>query len=255
MTRESRSSRWAGTALASLVLLPLLQAQTFEVASVKPSDPNAREIRMQFTPGGGVRVVNGSLQQMIMLAYNMEKFQISGGPSWLVSARFDIVAKSSGEAPDAEIRRRLQLLLAERFKLSAKRGSKEAPVFALRIAKQGLKLKESSEGFDGITARPGHVVAERVGMKGLCAYLSGQLGRPVMDETKLTGTYAFTLDWTPDNGGGPLAAEKAGGDAAPEPAGPSLVTALQNQLGLKLESTKGPVGTIVIEHAEKPSEN
>lgn len=210
---------------------------------------------MQVTPGGGVLVVNGSLQQIVMLAYNMEKFQISGGPSWLDSSRFDIVAKSNGEAPEAEIRRRLQLLLAERFKLAVKRGSKEAPVFALRIAKQGSKLKESNEGSDGITARPGHVVAERVGMQGLCAYLSGQLGRPVIDETKLHGTYAFTLDWTPDNGGGVLASEKAGGAPAPDPAGPSLVTALQNQLGLKLESTKGPVETIAIEHAEKPSEN
>src|SRR5215475_9122059 len=170
------------------------QDAQFEVTSVKPADPSARGVRMQFTPGGGVSFENATPSAMIQLAYDVQPFQVSGGPGWLKTERFNVVAKApEGGGSNAEARVRLQALLAERFQLAIHRETKEAPVYALVVAKGGSKLKESSTGFEGVTGSPGRLTAEQAPVALLVANLSRMLGRPVLDETGLKGRYQFDL--------------------------------------------------------------
>jgi len=245
--------------LRALLLAGILQAQTttFEVASIKPSGPGARGQIMQFTPNGGVRFVNTRLRDLIALAYGVERFQVRGGPAWLDTQGWVIVGKGESGA-DKEALARLRALLADRFQLGLREERKEASALILRIAKNGSKLRESTEGFDGISGRPGQVTAERIGMPTLARYLSMQLGRPVVDATGLSGTYAFKLEWVPD-AIDPLAKEfgkeKPGGELPVNPNGESITSAIQSQLGLKLESGKAAISDYIVERVEKPSEN
>jgi uncharacterized protein (TIGR03435 family) len=218
----------------------------FEVASIKPAAD---------TPGtsfffdrGKVEVKKGTVRGIIEMAYEVRDFQISGGPAWLNSDGFDIVAKS---APDGsgipELRRKLQTLLAERFQLKVHHETKELPVYALEVGKKGTKLKaEEVSGSNGIRSDCGALFGTAAKMATLALVLARQLGRPVEDHTALTGTYTFQVEFMPDGG---ACAEKL------PPGRPSIFTALQEQLGLKLEPTKGPVDIIVIDRVEKPSEN
>ena len=247
------------------------EALTFEVASVKPADPPARGIRIQFTPGGGLDAQNAHVKQLIMIAFDVQSFQVSGGPGWLDSQGFDILAKApptagayAGTGPITpeqrkQIQQRIQSLLADRFQLVIHRDAKEAPVYALVVAKNGHKLKESVLD-EGLSGGRGTVTAGGVTMTLLAGFLGGRLGRPVLERTGLTGKYDFKLEWTPESSelsgkGGPEGPGEKGEPGGADPLGPSLSTALQEQLGLKLESQKAPVETIVIDRVEKPSAN
>lgn len=265
-------------ASALVLAVPLLigigraQNDTFEVASVKPADKGVFGVRMQFTAGGGVRIQNATLLNIIQMAYDVQRFQIADAPGWISSEQFVIEGKGSGPANEngesspadrAAARRRLQALLAERFHLKTRLEVREGPVYALSVARSGYKMKEATTG-NGITgSRPGHIRGEKVGMPLLVNWLSMVTGRPVIDRTGLTGTYAFDLEWSfdpgavPAKGAGPIAEMKAQAAAAEpsDPNGPTLFTALQEQLGLRLESAKGPVETIVIEKVERPTAN
>jgi uncharacterized protein (TIGR03435 family) len=267
-------------AAALVVAIPLLigtshaqgDAPRFDVASVKPAPPGTFGVRMQFTPGGGARIQNATLQNIIMMAFNIERFQLSGGPAWISSEQFEIEAKGPAEndgeqgsltAEDRALaQRRLQTLLADRFGLVVRRDSKDAPVYALTVAKNGHKMKESSQGFDGINGAPGQLKAEKADMALLSRILSMSVGRPVIDRTALKETFTFDLKWSPESGGGGLeksgpAGIKADSVAAslPEAGGASIFTAIQEQLGLRLEASKAPVESIVIERIERPSAN
>jgi uncharacterized protein (TIGR03435 family) len=167
----------------------------------------------------------------------------------------------------------LQALLAERLNLQVHRETKELPIYALVIAKNGPKFQEGKlgdtypNGFKGLNGAPvgagmmrmgaGEWTGQGIPIANLVGSLSRRLGRTVVDKTGLTGKYDFTLRWTPDDN--PVSPKEPGGapDAAalPDSSGPSIFTALQEQLGLKLESQKGPVETIVIDHVERPSQN
>jgi uncharacterized protein (TIGR03435 family) len=270
----------AVTAVAGPVLIGILSAQqqteklTFEVASIRPADPDSRNVSIGFTPGGGVSLINVDLKQAIAMAYNIQcgkncQQYISGGPGWINSQRFDIVAKASGEpeglsraAAVDRTRRRLQALLAERFQLVLRRETREMPVYALTIAKGGPKFKESTVGGEngGVRGERGHSIYENSRISMLVINLASMLGRHVTDRTGLNGRYDFTFDYTPDMLAGGMKGPGGAGDkpesAGPsEPSGPSIFTALQEQLGLKLESTRGPVEIFVIGRVEKPSEN
>lgn len=277
----------AGPILIGLMNAPESRAQakaealTFEVASIKPSDPDSRRMSFQLAPGGGLNAVNVGLKQLIAFAYevpcgrNCDTF-ISGGPGWIDSLKFDILAKAppSAEATadirrmtmdqrkvfQQQLRQRVQALLAERFQLAIHRETKEVPVYALVVAKNGPKFKESlGEGSQMLRGGRGEMIAERVPLEMLAINLAGQLGRPVVDRTGLNGRYDFKLEWTPepDMTGGKLGAETGGEKpaSAPDISGPSIFTALQEQLGLKLESTRGPAEIIIIDRAEKPTAN
>jgi bla regulator protein BlaR1 len=262
-------------------------SHVYEVASIKPNKSANNMVRLMFLPDG-LSVTNGTLQMLIKDAYRIEDHQISGGPSWLNSEHYDINAKMDSSTADelrklgedermVERQRMLQALLADRFKLTLHRENKELPIYALVVAKGGPKLQEAKpgdtypngiKGPDGHAAGPGMMFMGKEGLtvQGipiavLVRHLSRQLGRTVVDKTGLTGKYDFTMKWTPDERQTPMFKGTegnqpgTGGTSAPESSGPSIFTAIQEQLGLKLESQKGPVEILVIDYVERPSEN
>lgn len=233
----------------------------FDAASVKVGDPNdLRGPTFQFNPGGGLSITNGTLRDIIETAYSVRDFQISGGPGWLNSERYDIIARSaptptqpeSGDPANGvlETRIKLRTLLAQRFQLQVHRETRDLPIYALVIAKSGSKVIEGNApspggSAAGIRAGCGEITGTLTSMANLAVYLERQLRRPVADRTGLSGSYNFQIDWMPDSG--PC--------LAADPDAPSIFTALEEKLGLKLESTKGPVEVIVVDHAEKADEN
>jgi uncharacterized protein (TIGR03435 family) len=224
----------------------------FEVASIKPAPPQAPgrvSIRMSSDPGR-LNYTNVSLSDLMAKAYGVQHNQISG-PAWLDTERFDIVAKIPAGVAEDQIPRMFQALLADRFKLKLHSEKKQLPVYALVVLKTGPKLQkaESSSGLSGgLSLGRGHV-SGKVAMPWFADYLSLRVGRPVMDQTELDGAYVIALDWVPDS-------PEVPDGASPGASGPSLFTALQEQLGLKLMATKGPVEFLVIDHMEKiPTEN
>lgn len=267
------------------------KAPVYEVASIKPNKSADNQTRMGYAPDG-FNATQSNLLMLIMAAYGVNPHQISGAPDWFTSARYDIEAKMDRSTADAlfklkederraETQRMLQALLADRFKLTVHRETKELPVYALVVAKGGAKLHEAKagdtypkgiKGPDGKSRAGmmfmggGELTAQGLPLEPLVRELSLQLGRTVIDKTGLTGNYDYSLKWTSDVTVGafgerlpPRAAEGSqpgtGGTSEPESSGPSIFTALQEQLGLKLESQKGPVEILVIDHAEKPSAN
>jgi uncharacterized protein (TIGR03435 family) len=259
---------------------------SFEVVSIKPNRSGDMFIRIMFQPGR--YTANGvTTKHLITMAYNVKDFQLSGGPGWINSERYDIEAKEpdsiAEELPklppdqrEEQSRLMLQLLLADRFKLKLSHTTKELPVYALVIAKNGPKLQQARpgdtypkgiKGPDGVghagvmRMGPGELTGQGIGIKFLVRLLSQQVGRDVLDQTGLKGNYDLTLKWTPEQGEGMMLRGPEGGNPGPESApppessGPSIFTAVQEQLGLKLESTKGPVEILVIDHIERPSEN
>ena len=248
---------------------------SFDVASIKPSNPDNRGVRFQMVPGGGLSISGAPVRELIMFAYDIRQFQVIGGPSWINTERYDINAKSpaDGAAPNVQtmtqeqreafqklIRTRMQNLLTERFQLKVTQESKELPIYHLVEAKGGAKLKVGAEGTGTsgrIMMQRGTLNADSVQIQSLLMVLSNAVGRPVVDKTGLKGTYDIKLEWTPDSGpGGPGG---PGGDGPPPPpsdgSGATIFTALQEQLGLKLESAKGPVVTFRIDSIQKPSDN
>ena len=253
----------------------------FEVASIKPAAPGARGIFIR-PIAGGVTITNMPLKELIVLAYRIQPFQISGGPPWLNSVNYDISAKSETPPKRGEIPLMLQALLADRFQLTIRRTTKELPIYALVMARKdgklGPSLTESKEGSctepdpskalpppepgnphalpcGGMMMQPRSLKGVSLAVAQLAPLLSRMLGRTVVDKTGLTGKFDVSLEWTPDE---TQAAQLPPGTSSPPPsddAGPSIFTAIQEQLGLKLESQKGPVEIFVIERAEKPSEN
>lgn len=229
----------------------------FEVASVKPGDPGSRNVSMLMQPGGRFTTTNASLKMILGFAYDVRNHQISGGPNWLESARFTIEAKADsatpmppGSAGIAQFREMVQSLLADRFKLLVHRETKEEQVYNLVVDKGGSKLKEAvntgKPGPRGLRGGGGRLTGMGAPMLIFVNYLSQQLGRSVIDKTGLKGTYDFTLEWTPDPGQA-LAIPAPPDAPPPDPNGPTIFTAVQEQLGLRLESAKGPVEIIVID--------
>jgi uncharacterized protein (TIGR03435 family) len=202
---------------------------------------------------------------LISYAYDANN-QFVGGSDWWESATFNIEAKvdSTTAFParqDGAERMRLmvQSLLEDRFKLSVHWETREQQVYELGTAKRGSKLKEA----DGTVSSPrmqvalGHFVGTAVPISQLARNLSQRLGRTVIDKTGLHGTYDFELTYTPDPGQMPAAGQQLppGGPPLPDPNGPSIFAALEEQLGLKLQATKGPVQVLVVESVSKPTEN
>jgi uncharacterized protein (TIGR03435 family) len=244
-------------------------APTFDAASVRPGAPDdVRGSTFEFPPGG-LKVTNGTLAGIIESASEVRDFQILGAPGWANSARYNIVARSASDDPAAKAfdrsveisatRRKLQTLLSQRFQLKAHHETRDLPIYVLTTGKGGSKLKEenASNTPAGIHWTCGQMTGTRTSMANLTTYLSRELGRPVQDRTGLSGHYDFHVDWTPDSGpcAGSATDDGSPGAAVSPLSGPSLFTALQEQLGLKLESTKGPVDVIVIDSVEKPDDN
>lgn len=237
----------------------------FEVASIKPADPAASGSRTN-TNQDRLMMTNVTLKQCILMAYHISGYQLSGGPRWLDTARYDISARMdaaaeqlSGPAARARLETMLQNLLADRFKLIVRRESKQARGYVLMVGKNGPKLKQvQADDRTSTSTERGKITARRISMSEFATLLSRLLDRPVRDMTGLESVFELTLEWTPDDNQGGLNAggnPKAGTLAEDRIVGPTIFTALQEQLGLKLESQNSPIDILTIDHAEKASEN
>lgn len=247
------------------------QAASFEVASIKLDKSGSGSSHSDFDHGRFMATNVRVKSLMEYEAYGITGAQIAGGPGWLNSEAFDISAKVDDatieqmKTLDGDQLRQLnqqlfQQLLTDRFKLAVHWETKELPVYALVVAKGRAKLTQSKEAEGGTSVSSGNsgqmaqMTAKGVTMarlaQTLTQSLSRDLGRIVIDKTGMEGTYDLALQWIPDDGS--AAAANASNENS---AGSSIFTALQEQLGLKLESTKGPVKTLVIDHIEQPSEN
>jgi uncharacterized protein (TIGR03435 family) len=246
----------------------------FDVASVKPNTSGDDSVARIPSPGG-VTITNATLQMMMRWAYRVQDFQIIDGPSWLSTARFDVVGKAERTvSEEVLLRSMLRALLVDRFMLVVHNETRELPVYALVAARSdgkfGPQLRTPSDCVNShqpaspqTTQRasgpprcdnrvlPGNMSSRGVTMPALAVSLSVFVGRTVIDRTGFAGTIDYDLRWTPDR---MLRSPADGVAAGPErPDGPSLFTALQEQLGLKLEATKGAVNVVVIDHVEKPT--
>ena len=239
--------------LKLLALAPvLLSAQSFETASVKPHEAGGPcQSMIEPMTGGGLRVDCVNVKLLIAYAYEVQNYQITGGPSWIDSDRWNIIAKAPSvdkaltyeNMTDAQrkdsnelIRRRLQALLADQFHLAIRRESREQSVYALTVAKGGPKLKESEDqSKSGLIARGrGRLLSRGALLDQAVQLLAVDLGRPVVNQTGLTKHYDYEIHFNNED--------------------VTVFTAIQ-ELGLKLEATRAPVETLVIERAEKPSGN
>jgi uncharacterized protein (TIGR03435 family) len=276
-----------GTGVCLLMLVSHAAGQSdtrpeFEVASIKPASPFARNVFIVPGPGGGVSLNNFTLKEMIVLGWRVQPFQISGGPPWLDSVHYDVVAKPETKPKQDEIPLMLQALLADRFQLVIHHDTKELPLFALTLARKDGKLGPKLIPHEGACtaldpperlppSEPGKrpvlpcgamqigartLIAVGVPIASVAPLLARILGSTVIDKTGLTGNFDLRAEWTLDEN--QALAFLLPGTPPPPPsdtAGPSIFTAMQEQLGLKLISQKGPVEILVIDRAEKPSEN
>lgn len=241
---------------------------SFEVASVKPGDPANPQVLVGSLGPRRFDAINASLRMLIGFAYDVRDHQITGGPGWLSSAQFTIEAKPARTVSFPEgglgappiMRQMVQSLLADRFKLVVHREFREQQVYELTVAKSGSRLvqvprpTENTPWGLGFRGR-GHMYGTAIPIEMLAETLPNLVGRHVIDKTGLAGEYDFELTWTTDSPGPGGAPEDRANSPAGEADGPTIFTALKEQLGLELKPARGPVETLVIDHAEKPDAN
>jgi len=244
------------------------RAQSFDVASVKPHPQSAdgmMRVRMNGGPGtpdpGRLNYENVSLKAVLGKAFDVKSYQLTA-PDWTDSERYDITAKIPQGTTKEQFGVMLQNLLAERFKLDYHRDKKELPAYVLVAGKNGSKMKVSegpAAGGTSMRMQPGKATmnAAGVSMTQLVDMLANQVDRPIVDGTGLTGKYDFTLEFAPEMRNMPGMPMMAGGGPVAEgESAPSLFTAVQEQLGLRLEPKKAALDLIVVDRLEKtPTEN
>ncbi len=259
--------------LAAITASALLYAQTpagrlqFDVASIKPNQ-DGRGGSIARTPGG-LTARNAPFSLLIEMAFQTKLLDLSSVPEPLRSERFDIVAKAPGKISGDQYWEMLRALLEDRFRLAYHRETRNAQLYALVFAKKdgalGPGISRSADpncpvnptgvNFCGVQAAPGRMNGQRVPLSRIAQELSPFAGRPVVDETGLSGSFDFQLAWTPDQFRSDDGKIKLLNGNPVDSSGPSFFTAIQEQIGLKLESKKGQVETLVIDHAEQPSAN
>jgi bla regulator protein blaR1 len=255
--------RWVTIAVAMTGLLAQspITPKEFDVISVKPSAPDDRNGVMMQTLPRGIRFSGVPLRLIIMAAYEVKAFQISGGPDWIKTERWDVVATEGGGEGRLTIEQKrpmMQALMAGRFALKTHSETKELPVYALMVDKKGAKLAAHTGAEQQVGNGNGSLRAKKIGMTWLAEWLSRKLGRVVIDQTDLKEEYDFALEWSPEPGeGDPEYTGMPPGTPPPHVGkdGPSIFTALREQLGLRLISQKGQVKVIVIDSVERPSAN
>jgi len=224
-------------------------AQSFDVAAIKLSPPGLFGGRVQFLPGGKLAAENVPLNFLVEQAYGVRNYQVIGGPSWINEQRYDIRAVSDS-ATEAEMHGMLQRLSADRFQLRIRRETRDLPVYALVVSKNGPKIQPLKPG----EGKRGGIGWDRDGMFAYQSTLAqighaleNQLGRPVVDKTGLPGLYELRVQYDE---------RRLTESAAQDSDRPSVFTAFQDQLGLRLESQKEPIEVLVIESAQRtPTEN
>jgi len=242
--------------LAALLLATLCWSQQaeFEVASVKPNNSGGTSSNFNRTAGGGLHAINVTLRDLIIFAYDLRGHQLVGGPSWLDHDRYDVLAKPaqndnpSGARRSFEedwrgIRMSLRAVLADRFQLAVHSETREMPIYALMVAKGGPHLQPSQAEGLTINNRNGLVICKKASMKQFAERaLANRLGRTVVDQTGLSGEFDFEIKYVEDQ-------------LANDTAGPDFLTAMKEQVGLILQSQKGPVEVTVVDRAEKAAAN
>ena len=239
--------RWVATCLLVGVVLPAQEKPAFEVASVRAHYPPDDRFSFDIAPSGRLTARNMTVWNLIREAYGRRDSQMTGGPAWIKTDGFDVVAQSAQPAPVERPRvlEMLRTLLEDRFRLRWHEDTRETAGYALRVAAGGPKLAPARPGGQSRMQR-GNLAAPDMTLDSLCQIFEFDLARPVADQTRLTGSYAIELQWARQN---PSAAEE------PDTARPSLFTAVQEQLGLRLESAKVPVKIFAIDDAQRPSGN
>lgn len=219
-------------------LVLIFVAQSFEVASIRPSDKHLTASYSRIEPGGKrFTASNATLRLLISTAYSIDPRHVQGGPSWIDGDYFDIHAAAEHPSTPAEIHVMLQTLLAERFALSVHEQTTEAQVYTLTAEHPKLRENKSGAGPRGRRGAEGQTIFEGVSVSQLAWFISVRLRDDVLDETGLAGNYDFEFSWQFDN-----------------PDGPSVFTAV-HELGLKLTRTKREVRTLIVDRAGRPSLN
>ena len=253
------------------------QRPAFEVASIKANRSGAPGQEFKMAPDGGFVVTNTTARALIRLAYRVQDFQIAPPPSWADTDRFDINARAPAGTGAETLPQMLQALLEERFNLRAHREAREMPIYALVLnradAAFGPQLKRTAADATsecviarktpggrgradgrvcGISMAAGTMIAGDARLEQLVTLLSPLVGRTTVDRTGLADSFDFDLKWAPDL---VPAAAGAASQVGSDPNAPSIFTALQEQLGLRLDSQRGPVEMLVIDQIERPSAN
>lgn len=230
----------------------------FEVASLKPSRSSQPGMMLRVLPGGRLQGVHLTLQQMITVAWSLEKHQVTSRVDWLSTEYFDLEAAAGRPAGEPELRLMMQTLIEERFHLKFHRESRQMTIYSLVQSRKGTanapNIHASPDGDCGKIARPdpnappaacggetanmGRIVGHRTNLDELATNLAVMVDREVVNQTGLQGSYDLTLSWSPDG-----------------TTGPSIFTALEEQLGLKLEAGRGPVDLLFIDAADKLAPN
>lgn len=244
-------------------VMPADADPSFEVATIKPNDTDGSSLQALTFRGRNFITVNSSLADLIMFAYSVQSKQILGAPDWIDKDRYDINATPDQEGtPSADqVRLMIRKLLADRFQLKFHQDKRELSAFVLTVGKDGSKLKQAQPNgnLHGIGVQPARsgamMFANNAPISAFTSFLQSLvLGRPVVDQTGLTGRYDLTVTFTPDNslfnGHSPVPEPAEGVEAAP-----NLFDAIQQQLGLKLTAEKTQVDVLAIDHVEKPSAN
>ena len=243
---------------------------TFEVVSIKRNTENPPRASIGIRPGGQFVMVNMEIRALLGSAYPTDTSEYIGAPDWVLTDRYDIIAKAPEGTAREDMQPMFQALLAERFKFKGHYETREEPIFALVLAREDGRLGPEIQKIDvdcaartaaarrgeslpplstlpngmvpcSMKAGGGQIVSGGMTLAGLARSVQGGTGRVIVDRTGLDGNYAFTLTYT--------------SNPQPDSDRPSIFTALQEQLGLKLESARGPVRVFVIDHVERPTED
>lgn len=236
----------------SIKSMPADADPSFEVATIKPTDPSDRSTGFHLD-GQRIWIENVSLDKMLTFAFDVHAEQIVGAPSWFATENFDIqgIPDVAGQPDVKQMKSMLRKLLTDRLQFKFHHAQQELPIYAIRAAKGGPKLTKSDDQnalqSDNNQRSAGQITmtARNMPMASFVTELDFFMDRPVIDQTNLTGKWDFTWRWTQDE-------TRVSSD--PNPA-PGLFTAIQEQLGLKIEAIKAPIDVLVIDHAERPSAN
>jgi uncharacterized protein (TIGR03435 family) len=234
----------------------------YEVASIKPNTDSDFRYAFRIEPDGALYATGITLKRLMMTAYNVQGFRFVGGPGWVAARRWDVQAKPSRAASDDQIRPMLRALLEDRFQLHTHSDTRNIPVYEIVVDRNVSKVPAAKD----VKARPvvrvstGSIELTNNTSATFASQLSYALDRPVIDKTGLSGNFDFAIQWTPERGedGGPTTAglpPGSPGQPASTPDGPSIFTAIREQLGLRLKSARAPVEVVVIDGAQVPVAN
>jgi uncharacterized protein (TIGR03435 family) len=243
--------------MTRLVLLSLAaalagraQAPAFEVSSIKPNRSNMPGSSIHLSKGL-VQMENVSLKKVMLNAWGIpdDREYMIDGPAWLTTEHFDINARFPADTPVPQVRQMLQSLMTERFQLALHRETRQLPIYTLTVARNGPKIHPVEAAQGRTSGDAGRLEAKGISIQKLADLLARMAGTPVVDATGLKGAFDFVLEWSPDEMLRMPAAPGDGGGGSN--GGPSIVTALEEQLGLKLAGGKGPVEVLVVDRIER----